>query len=182
MALLTSSAVPNLSTWVHYSDVTNEVASGNGYATGGVTLTAKTHVQTFSNSWTAWQNTTPYTYGNIVSKPAPGDSMLYMCSSAGTSGGSAPAFPQLVGQHVTDSTVDWTAVGESVTIWSSANAQWTSSTFSAAYGVIYDAQSGTASTEPLICLINFGQTLSPSNGTLTISPDATYGWWLTTPA
>jgi hypothetical protein len=37
--LLTSSATPNKDTWAKRSDVTNEVANGNGYTTGGASAT-----------------------------------------------------------------------------------------------------------------------------------------------
>jgi len=40
--LCTSSYVPNQDTHVYKSSVTNEVANGNGYTTGGITLTTKT--------------------------------------------------------------------------------------------------------------------------------------------
>lgn len=40
--LLTSGYTPNQDTHRYRSDLTSEVASGNGYATGGVTLTGKT--------------------------------------------------------------------------------------------------------------------------------------------
>lgn len=41
VALLTSSASPDRDTWEFYSDLTNEVANGNGYTTGGATLGSK---------------------------------------------------------------------------------------------------------------------------------------------
>ncbi len=41
VALLTSSYTPNQDTHVFYSDLTNEVASGGGYTTGGATLSGK---------------------------------------------------------------------------------------------------------------------------------------------
>lgn len=183
MALLTASASPSLTTWVHYSDLTNEVASGSGYTTGGVTLGTKTHVCTVANSWgTQWANQA-WTYGQIV-RPTSGNLYLYMCSTGGSGNSTQPTWPTVVGQTVTEASggVVWTCIGESVTIWSSAAASWTSATFSAAYGVIYDAQSGTGSTEPLIALVNFGATLSPVAGTLTVTPDATYGWFMNNPA
>lgn len=172
-----------LTTAVHYSDLTNEVASGSGYTTGGVALGTKTHVVTPANSWgTQWANQA-WSYGQIC-RPTTGDLYLFMCSTAGTGNATQPTWPLVVGQTVTEASggVVWTNIGESVTIWSSAAASWTSATFSASYGVIYDAQSGTGSTEPLIALLNFGQTLSPVAGTLTVSPDPTYGWFLNTPA
>lgn len=39
VALVTSSYTPNIDTDEFYSDITNEVANGNGYTTGGETLT-----------------------------------------------------------------------------------------------------------------------------------------------
>ena len=181
MALLTSSAAPNLGTWIHYSDLTNEVANGNGYTTGGVTLTSKTHTVTLANSWgTQWAANNPQNYGDII-RPTSGNGFLFMCDTAGTTSGSQPTWPTVQGQDVADNTANWCCIGESITQWSSAAAQWTSATFSAAYGVIYDAQSGTASTEPLIALINFGGTQTVNNGTLTINPP-TNGWFWTTPA
>lgn len=181
MALLTSSATPSLSSWVHYSDLTNEVPNGNGYTTGGVTLTSITHAETAANSWgTSWAALTAYSVGQIVI-PATPNGLLYICVVAGTSGASGPTFTTVVGNTTTDGSVTWSCLGESITVYSSANAQWTSSTFSAAYGVIYDAQSGVGTTEPLICLINFGTTLSPSAGTLTVSPSSN-GWFFTSPS
>ena len=181
MALLTASASPNLSTWHAYSDLTNEVANGSGYATGGVTLTAKTHVETVANSWgTSWAATNAQNVGDIVIPNTP-NGLLYVCVVAGTTGGSHPTWPTVVGESVADNTVTWSAFGESVTVWASAAAAWSSATFSAAYGVIYDAQPLATPYEPLICLVNFGQTLSPVNGALTVSPPAN-GWFMTAPA
>jgi len=41
-ALLTNTYTPNFDTHDQYVDLTNEVANGNGYTTGGVTLAGKT--------------------------------------------------------------------------------------------------------------------------------------------
>jgi hypothetical protein len=61
VALCTSSYTPNQDTHVFYSDITNEVASGGGYTTGGATLgsktlgyTAGTNVIMFDAADTAW--------------------------------------------------------------------------------------------------------------------------------
>lgn len=42
IALVTSSYTPNANTHTKFSDVTNEVANGNGYTSGGATLVNKT--------------------------------------------------------------------------------------------------------------------------------------------
>lgn len=46
VALFTSSYTPNVGTQVSYSALTNEVANGNGYTTGGATLGSVTWSQT----------------------------------------------------------------------------------------------------------------------------------------
>lgn len=181
MALLTSSATPSLSTWVHYSDLTNEVAAGGGYTTGGTTLGTKTHAETAANSWgTTWATTNPQAVGDII-RPTAGNGFLFVCVAAGTTGGSQPTWPTAQGQTVVDGTVTWSCLGESVTVYSSAAATWSTATISAAYGVIYDAQSGVGSTEPLIALINFGGTVSSTSGTFSVTPPST-GWFITAPA
>jgi hypothetical protein len=49
------------------------------------------------------------------------------------------------------------------------DAQWTSATISAQYAVLYDLSSGTqASGQVLIGYVNFGDTMSSSNGTFTV--------------
>jgi len=50
--------------------------------------------------------------------------------------------------------------------------EWTGSTITARYAVIYDATPGTAATNPLIAYIDFGADVSTSDGTLTITWDA----------
>lgn len=46
VALCTSSYTPNQDTHDYYDDITNEVANGNGYSTGGATLGTKTNTYT----------------------------------------------------------------------------------------------------------------------------------------
>lgn len=179
MALLTSGAGPNLGTWVHYSDLTNEVASGSGYTTGGATLASCSVTVVVANSWTVqWAATTAETVGQLV-RPPTGNGYVYRCVVAGTTAGTAPTWPTVVGAVVTDSGVTWQCAGESVTVYTSAAASWPGSTASAAYGVIYDAQTGTASTEPLICLINFGATVADCDS---VAPDPAVGFFAVTPA
>lgn len=184
MALLTSSATPSLSSWVHYSDLTNEVAGTGGYITGGLTLGSKTHTVTAANSWLiSWGSTTAYTVGTIVI-PATPNGYLYECVVSGTSGSSASVLnsgPTQQGDTVADGSGSllWCCVGGSIVQWSSAQAQWTASTISAAYGVIYDAQSGTGSTEPLMALINFGGTQSSVSGNFTVIPSSLGWFWCT---
>lgn len=48
VALCTSAYTPNQDTHDYYNDLTNEVANGNGYTTGGATLASKTLTQTLN--------------------------------------------------------------------------------------------------------------------------------------
>jgi len=180
MALLTSTAAPNLSTWSHFSDVTNEI-TGTGYTAGGQALTSLTNTETAANSWgTTRANSTSYNVGDIV-RPATGNGFLYVCVVAGTSGAGLPTYSTVVGQDTTDGTVTWDLVGESITVYSSAAVSWTSSTITARYGVIYDPTTGVATTEPLIALINFGVDESDTAGTFTITPPSS-GWFFSCPS
>lgn len=65
VALLTASATPDRDAWAFYSDLTNEVANGNGYTTGGATLGSKsssqdnaTHEARFLAGNTQWTSAT----------------------------------------------------------------------------------------------------------------------------
>ena len=181
VALLASSYTPNLSGHIHWSDVSASEISGTGYTAGGVALTSKTHTVTAANSWsTAWAASTAYTQGAVV-RPSTANGFLYYAEAGGTSGSVAPTFPTTVGATVVDGSVTWTCIGESIIQLSSASPSWTASTLTAAYAVIYDAQSGTASTEPLIALINFGGSVSSTNSTYTITVPS-LGWFWITPA
>ena len=63
VALCTSSYTPNQATHDYLDDITNEVANGNGYTTGGATLGTKTCavaslVTTFDAADTSWTAST----------------------------------------------------------------------------------------------------------------------------
>jgi hypothetical protein len=171
------SAAPSLTSPL-YADLSNEI-TGTGYTTGGATLSSLTAVETEANSWgTAWAASTAYTAGQVI-RPATGNGFLYVCVVAGTSGGSTPTFTTVVGNTTADNTVTWSCLGEAITVFSSAAVQWTSATFSAQYAVIYDAASTDGAN---IAYINFGAAQSPSSGTLTVTPDASLGWFYIAPA
>lgn len=50
-----------------------------------------------------------------------------------------------------------------------ATSQWTASTFTARYAIIYDSTPATDATKPLLGYVDFGADQSPSAGTLTIT-------------
>jgi hypothetical protein len=59
-----------------------------------------------------------------------------------------------------------------------ADASWSSASFTARYAVVYKS-TGTASTSPLICYVDFGADQTVSAGTFTITWDATGVWKVT---
>lgn len=63
------------------------------------------------------------------------------------------------------------ATGNVVTI-TGANASWPSATFTAAVAVLYDSTPATDATRPLIGVVDFGGNQSPSNGTLSVTWNA----------
>lgn len=75
VALVTSSYSPNIDTHTHYDDVTNEVANGNGYTTGGNTLASQAVTVdntddegVFDASDTNWASSTITARGAVVYK------------------------------------------------------------------------------------------------------------------
>jgi hypothetical protein len=52
----------------------------------------------------AWATATAYEFGQTVS---PGNGYVYDCTAPGTSGGTVPTWPTVLGATVTDGTVTW---------------------------------------------------------------------------
>lgn len=59
------------------------------------------------------------------------------------------------GATLASKTVTYTA-GTNKHVLDAADVTWSGATFTARYAVVYDAQTGVATTEPLICYQNFG--------------------------
>lgn len=88
VALFTNALTPNRSTQSELADLSNEVANGNGYATGGVALTGVTWGQTGGvatfdandPSWTAsGASIGPFRIAVIYSDTSVGDKLLCYC-------------------------------------------------------------------------------------------------------
>jgi hypothetical protein len=171
MTLHTATYTPNLDTHAYVSDLTNELAAGSGYTTGGVTLTSCARTYTAANSWgTSRANSTAYNVGDVI-RPATGNGFVYRCAVAGTSAGTTTTLGTVVGRETTDGTVVWENVGSGVIQLTAANATW-ASPFSAGpfrYAVISDRTPGTAATQPLIGLIDFGSNQTGGGGALNVN-------------
>lgn len=164
--LCTSSYTPDPTSHRYKSSVTNEVAATGGYTAGGVTVASKTVTLTVANSWgTSRANTTAYAVGDIV-RPATGNTYVYQCVVAGTSGGSLPTYTTVVGQTFTDGTVTWVCRGRSVLTVDFADPAWSSSTITARTVVLYKS-TGTDATSPLIAYDTNSIDVASTNGTWT---------------
>lgn len=89
--LHTSTWTPNQSTNETKSDATNELSTGGGYTSGGVTLASKTYassslVTTFDAadvSWTAFTNTFRYLVGWNDTPTTPADPLIFLVDTGG---------------------------------------------------------------------------------------------------
>ena len=65
-------------------------------------------------AYSAWASSTAYSVGNIVrASTLQASGLVFRCTTAGTSGGSEPAWGTDIGSTITDGTVVWTAVASS---------------------------------------------------------------------
>lgn len=149
------------------------VQASPGYTASGVALSSKTVTYTAANSWgTARANSTAYNAGDIV-RPAAGNGFLYRATVGGTSGGSVPTYPTVVGQTVVDGGVTWVNVGTGVLVLDSADPSWPSSSLIARYMAVVDATPATDATRPLLTLVDFGSDQQSTSGTFTVQLAAT---------
>lgn len=171
MTLHTATYTPNLDTHDYVDDLTNELGTASGYTAGGVVLASCAMTFTAANSWgTSRANTTAYVVGDVV-RPAAGNGFLYRCAVAGTSAGSPPTFGTVLGRETADGTAVWENVGSGIIQLTAANPTW-SSPFSAGpfrYAVISDRTPGTAATQPLVGLIDFGSNQTGGGGAFQVN-------------
>jgi hypothetical protein len=169
--LHTSSYTPNLDTHDYVDDLTNELSTASGYTVAGVTV-AGTISYVAANSWaTTRANSTAYALGD-VRRPATGNGFLYRAAVAGTSAGTIPTYPTVPGTTVADGGVTWTNIGHGALLFDIADPTW--STFSAGpfrYMVISDRTPGTAATQPLIALGDWGSDQTGGGGSFTVQID-----------
>jgi hypothetical protein len=130
-----------------------------------------------ATSATARANSTAYAVGDVV-RPAVANGHVYICTTAGNSAAVEPTMGTVIGGTTADGTVTWTCYGTHVIKCSASNISVAASTISAAYGVIVDTAPGTAATNPLICWIDFGGTVSSQNGNYNVNWDARGVFWL----
>ena len=153
-------------------------ATGSGYTAGGATLASKTVTYTAANSWSTQRaNSTAYALGDVV-RPASANGYVYQAVVAGTSGGSVPTYPTVVGTTVTDGGVTWACQGAGVLVVDAADPSWTTSNPGTLAGshIVFYKDTGTPSTSPVIALWDLGGTQTATNGgAFTATLDSTEG-------
>lgn len=158
LTLHTATYVPNRTTDAFVSDLTDELGTGDGYTQGGVTLSGPVSAVDAANSWgQVWAGATAYLVGQIV-RPTAGNGFVYMVNTAGTSDGAEPTWPTVIGQTVTDGTVQWTCIGRAVVWLDAADLLPAWAGFSAGpfrHVVLSDRAPATAATQPLIGVYSF---------------------------
>lgn len=167
--LLTSSYTPDPA-HDYQADLTNEV-TGDGYTAGGATLAGVSVSVVAAASLAAWAGTTAYRVGQ-VRRPISSNGFIYRCIEAGTSGGSEPAWPTTVGETISDGTVTWACVGSHLLKLDATNPSWSNSTITARYAVVVDTTPANPSANPVIGYCDFGENVSSSAGTFSITFDA----------
>lgn len=170
--LHTATYTPDLAAHKYVSDLTNEVANGGGYTTGGQTVTSCSVTLTIANSWTdQWTLSHAYAADFLV-RPTTGNGFVYRVAVAGTSSGTQPTWPTVIGTTVTDGGVTWECVGRRVLVLTGTFPSWTSSTITARYLVLHDHTPATDATRPLIGLVDFGSSVATTNGTFAYTPSS----------
>jgi hypothetical protein len=166
----------NRFTNAYVSDLTNELATGGGYTSGGIAAGVVSRTLTQANSWAVQRaNSTAYTVGDVV-RPAAGNGFLYRATTTGTSGGSIPAFPTNIGDTVADGTTVWECYARAIIVFTAANAAtWATATFTARYLVLSDRTNGLAAQQPLVGVRDFGSDQTGGGGNFTVNPHASLG-------
>jgi hypothetical protein len=167
---------PSLTTAL-YSSLTGELPSADGYGLTGLAFNGALNpviIETEASAWSqAWTLGTTYAVGQVVNGGASG--FLYQCISPGMAASNPPTQTVIGALDSSSTGALFICVGTSITVYTSAAAQWTAvggSLGPADFAIIYDTVSLYNAVE--INLLT-QQTALPTLQ-LTITPDPVYGW------
>lgn len=168
-----TSAYTPADTHDYVDDLTNELATGGGYTSGGLAVASESITTTLANAWGVQRaNATAYAVDDVV-RPAAGNGWLYRAVVAGTSGGSVPAFPTVLGQVVTDGGVTWEAYGRAIVVLGFTDPVWAAATFGPArYLVLSDRTPVGAANQPLLGWLDMVTDKTGGGGNFTVTMHA----------
>ncbi|MFI7547210.1 hypothetical protein [Actinoplanes sp. NPDC049599] len=158
VTLHSSSHTLGINTHQYVSDLTDELSTAGGYTAGGATVTGS-FALTVANSWASTHATATAVPLGAVRRPSTGNGYLYRAVVAGTTGGTAPTWPTVVGTTVIDGGVTWLCIGTAVVVLDLGDTTLWAAPFTAGpwrYLVVSDRTPGSASTQPLVCVFDFG--------------------------
>jgi hypothetical protein len=173
ISLHSSAYTPDLDAHDYVNDLTNELATGGGYTSGGLAVASESITTTLANAWgVARANSTAYSVDDVF-RPAAGNGHLYRVVTAGTSAGAPPVFPTNLGETVADGTALIQNAGRAVTVLGFTDPVWAAATFGPArYAVLSDRTPGAAASQPLLGLLDFGVDKTGGGGNFTIAMHA----------
>jgi hypothetical protein len=173
LTLHSASYTPDLDAHDYVADLTNELATGGGYTSGGLAVAAKSITTTLGSAWGVQRaNATAYLVDDVV-RPAAANGHLYRAVTAGTSAGGVPAFPTNLGETVVDGGVTWQNVGRAATVLGFTDPTWAAATFGPArYAVLSDRSPVGAGAQPLLGLTDFGTDRTGGGGAFDITMHA----------
>lgn len=180
LILLTNSYTPDIENDEFYDPGgsgigQDEVANGNGYTTGGESLSSVVAALVDDAAAPAHATDTAYLVGDMV-RPASPNGHVYQCIVAGTSDSSPPTWPTNRGEDVTDNTATWQEAGSSfVNVSADSPIQWTSSSITARYGAIIADGSTPGTDDYVLIVVDFGQDEESDAGTFEINLHAVVG-------
>lgn len=167
LTLHTDSYTPDRTAHTHVDDLTSELATGDGYTQGGVTLSSAATSTTGADSWSQqWASETAYQVGDIV-RPTTGNGFVYQAISAGTSDTTEPTWPTTIGETVVDDGVTWACVGRAVVSLAAADLEPAWASFEAGpfrHVVLSDRAEGVAADQPLIGVYSYGEDQTGGGG------------------
>lgn len=173
VTLHSASYTPDLDVHDYVNDLTNELATGGGYTSGGLAVASKTITTTLASVWGVQRAaSTAYVVDDIV-RPAAANGHLYRAVTAGTTGASLPTYPTNLGETVVDGGVTWQNVGRAIVVLGFTDPLWGAATFGPArYAVLSDRTPVGAGAQPVLGLTDFGTDRTGGGGNFAITMHA----------
>lgn len=173
LTLHTSAYTPDLDAHDYVADLTNELATGGGYTSGGLAVASESVTFTLASAWTVQRAAaTAYVVDDVV-RPAAANGHLYRAVTSGTTGGGTPTYPTNLGETVVDGGVTWQNVGRAIVVLGFADPVWSSFTAGPfRHMVLSDRTPVGAGAQPLLGVTTFGSDQTGGGGNATLQMHA----------